>query len=253
MEKRQIINTTIWFRVMVSIITGILILVFRGVAIGYVGSSIWAVLLLYLPLLLCLAGLETSFETILQGLTIGIVLNLIFTLVFIVYLKVGILGLIYAKLIPIAVQLIIAVAYAGIKYRLEFNIGILRKMLAFGFPLQIQYTMDFVFSRIDTIIIASFLGTTQAAFLEVARRIPDSLMMLYDAFRSVYFPMLTGANEYLCENPYVHHLFGRDHIGNFWKRHHYLIIFFALCCGLSYFRTLDGRVESLCSGKHSGF
>lgn len=199
--KRQIINTTIWFRVLVSIAAGVLILVFRSGLNGYIGPSIWSMLLLYLPLLLGLAGLEATFETILQGLfqftligflgTIGIVSNLILTYVFIVYLRLGVLGLIYAKLIPIAVQLVVAGVYAKLEYRFELNTRVLWKMLVFGLPLQLQYIMDFVFSRIDTIIIASFLGTSGTAFFEVARKIPDSLMALYDAFHSVYFPMLT--------------------------------------------------------------
>ena len=199
--KRKIINTTIWFRFLIAIITSMLILVFKTALDGYMGPSMWSVLLLYLPLLFCFSSLEGTFETILQGIfrfnligflgTIGIILNLIFTLVFIVYLRLGILGLIYAKLIPIAIQLLIAGVYSKIQYKLEFNKKILREMLVFGFPLQLQYILDFVFSRIDTIIVASILGTTGTAYFELARKIPDSLMQLYNAFRSVYFPMLT--------------------------------------------------------------
>lgn len=202
--KRRIINTAIWFRVLTAILTSFLILVLRIGLDRYIGPSKWSDWLLYLLVLLGLTCLENTFEWILQGLflfnligllgTIGILLNLVLTLVFIVYLKLGILGLVYAKLIPIAVQLLIAGVYSKIEYRLEFNRGILKEMLVFGFPLQLQYTLDFSFSRIDTLIIASLLGTSGTAYYEVARKIPDSLTQLFNAFRSVYFPMVTELN-----------------------------------------------------------
>jgi O-antigen/teichoic acid export membrane protein len=202
--KRKIINTAIWFRFLTVIAVGILILVFRFALDGYKGSSIWSDLLLYLPLLLILGSLESTFETILQGLfkfnligilgTIGILINLILTLIFIVYLKLGVLGLIYAKLIPIAVQLLIAVIYSRIEIRLEFSKETLQEMLVFGFPLQLQYILGFAFSRVDTVIIASMLGTSGIAYYEVARRIPDNLNQLFNSLRSVYFPLISELN-----------------------------------------------------------
>jgi O-antigen/teichoic acid export membrane protein len=199
--KCRVINTAIWFRVLTVIAAAILILVIRFALDSHNGQSIWSDLLLYLPLLLGLASLESTFESILQGLfqfnliaIIGIVgasINLILTFVFIVYLRLGILGLIYAKLIPVATQILIAGVYSKIQYKLEFDKKTLREMLAFGFPLQLQFVLDFAYSRTDTLIITSMLGTSGTAYYEIARKIPDSLMQLYNAFRSVYFPMLT--------------------------------------------------------------
>lgn len=203
--KRGVINTAIWFRVFTILAAGIMILVFRVALVGYKGPTIWSDLLLYLPLLLGLASLESTFVSILQGLflfnligiigTVGILINLILTLVFIVYLRLGVLGLIYAKLIPIAVNVLIAGVYSKIEYKWEFNKVILRKMLAFGFPLQIQYVLGFAFSRIDTVIIASLMGTSGAAYYEIARKIPDSLNQLFNALRAVYFPMIAELNS----------------------------------------------------------
>lgn len=199
--KCKVINTAIWFRVLTVITAAILILGIRLALDGYNGPSIWSDLLLYLPLLLGLQSLGSTFDSILQGLLqfnligiigiVGVLVNLILTLVFIVYLRLGILGLIYAKLIAIAVQILIAGVYSKIEYKFEFNKKTLREMLAFGFPLQLQYILDFGYSRIDTVIITSMLGTSGTAYYEIARKIPDSLMQLYSAFRCVYFPMLT--------------------------------------------------------------
>ncbi len=91
-------------------------------------------------------------------------------------------------------QLSIAIVYSKIEYSLELNKAVLKEMLSFGFPLQIQSILDFVYSRIDTVIIATLVGTAGTAYYEVARKIPDALMQLYNAFRSVYFPMITELN-----------------------------------------------------------
>lgn len=204
LTKRRIINTAIWFRVITALSTGLIILILRVALDRYLGTSVWSVLLIYLPLLLMLSGLATTFESILQGLfrfnligiigSVGILINLVLTIVFIVYLRLGIIGLIYAKMIPIIFQLLIVGVFSKIEYKLEFNKETLMKMLVFGFPLQLQFILDFAYSRIDTLIITSLLGTVGTAYYEVARKIPDNLMQLFNAFRSVYFPMITELN-----------------------------------------------------------
>ncbi len=200
LHTRRVINTAIWFRVLTAVSAGALILLFRFALVNYMGLSVWSNLLLYLPALLGLSCLESTFVSILQGLfkfkliaaisILGILINLIFTLVLVMYLHLGMLGLIYAKLIPIAFQILVAGLFSKIEYRLELHRQTLRQMLAFGFPLQIQYVLDFVYTRIDTIIIASLLGTVGAAYYEVARKIPDSVMQLLNAYRSAYFPII---------------------------------------------------------------
>lgn len=202
--KRRLINTAILFRVLTVIAAAIIILLIRFSLDSHNGPSIWLDLLLFLPLLLGLAGLEGTLGSILQGLFqfklsgilgfVGALTNLILTFIFVVYLRLGILGLIYAKIIPIAVQLLIVRVYSKIEFRLEFDKKILKKMLVFGFPLQLQYILDFSYSRIDTLIITSMMGTSGTAYYEIARKIPDSLMMLFSAFRAVYFPMIAEIN-----------------------------------------------------------
>jgi O-antigen/teichoic acid export membrane protein len=64
-------------------------------------------------------------------------------------------------------------------------------MLRFGLPLYANYILDFIFNQAGTFIIGALLGPAQIAFFEYARKIPDSLEMLYGAFRQVYFPFLS--------------------------------------------------------------
>jgi O-antigen/teichoic acid export membrane protein len=110
--------------------------------------------------------------------------------VFVFPLNLSTLGLIYAVFVSDTLIIILAYSAARIKNKRGINLPILKEMLIFGFPLQMQYMLDFVFARIDTVVIGSFLGTAGVAFYEVARKLPDSFMYLYDAFRSVYYPFI---------------------------------------------------------------
>jgi O-antigen/teichoic acid export membrane protein len=71
----------------------------------------------------------------------------------------------------------------------SFSREVLKDMLTFGFPLQLQFVMFFLFTRLDTVVIGSLLGPSGVAYYEVARKFPDSLFQLFDVFNSVYFPM----------------------------------------------------------------
>ena len=45
--------------------------------------------------------------------------------------------------------------------------------------------------RADSFIIVAFLGAEQIAVYEIARKIPESIESMYDAFRKVYFPYIS--------------------------------------------------------------
>ena len=87
--------------------------------------------------------------------------------------------------------LIIILAYSAtdVQDKAMVTLPTLKGMVRFGWPLQMQYILDFVFARIDTVIIGAWLGATSVALYEVARKLPDSIMYLFDAFQSVYFSL----------------------------------------------------------------
>lgn len=51
--------------------------------------------------------------------------------------------------------------------------------------------MTFLFQRADTFIIGGFIGPAEIAIYEIARKIPESIESLYEAFRKVYFPFIS--------------------------------------------------------------
>src|SRR5690606_41186575 len=77
----------------------------------------------------------------------------------------------------------------------RFDRQVLQELLRFGFPLQLNFVLSFVFSRADTFLISVLLGPAQVAFYEIARRIPDSVSDAYEAFVQVYFPSVAQRIE----------------------------------------------------------
>jgi O-antigen/teichoic acid export membrane protein len=109
--------------------------------------------------------------------------------ILVLFYHLGLNGLLIAKLISGTFSLLLSHSASRIEHKWVFDSVILKEMLKFGFPLEAQYVMYFVFSRTDTIVIGSLLGTAGVAYYEVARKFPDSLFQLFDVFNSVYFPV----------------------------------------------------------------
>jgi O-antigen/teichoic acid export membrane protein len=123
--------------------------------------------------------------------TLSAAANFIATIVFVFPLNLSTIGLIYAVFVSDTLIIMLAYSAANIKDKARVNFPTLKRMLRFGLPLQMQYMLDFVFARIDTVVIGFWLGTASVAFYEVARKLPDSVMYLFDAFQSVYFSFIS--------------------------------------------------------------
>ncbi len=160
--------------------------------------------LLFLFLLFSLSNL---FESILRGQlafrAIGVIefvseaIELVLLSVLVIVYGLGFWGLLIAKFVSRTVSVLLAYRMSRFKYRWQFDSLLIKEMLKFGFPLQAQYIFGFAYSKLDTLIIGSLLGTRGVAFYDIARKIPDSLMQLYSVFISVYFPVI--ANVYATE------------------------------------------------------
>lgn len=199
--KGGLINTVIYFRVATVMVCGLLVFAGLPFMLHLFGSSSPTErCFLYIPILFGLESVARVLLSILQGLfqfrTIGVIgatsaiANFIATIVFIFPLNLSTMGLVYAVCVSDAVIIVWAYLAICIEDRWTVNIPLLKNMLRFGLPLQGQYMLDFVFARIDTVIIGSWLGTESVALYEIARKLPDSGMYLFDAFQSVYLSFI---------------------------------------------------------------
>jgi len=200
-HRRQLINTTLYFRVFTIIVVSLVASVIRPTLFAVFGSSLIADLAVFVPLLFLLESSNSLLKSILQGLflfsRIGLadfvasVLNLLLVLVFVLFLDRGVIGLIYARVIALSVSCAFAYSFIPTRKRLEFHFNIMKQVLAFGFPLQVNDILTFIFRRIDTLVIGAYLGTVDIAYYEIARKIPDYLARLFESFRSVYFSFMS--------------------------------------------------------------
>jgi PST family polysaccharide transporter len=119
-------------------------------------------------------------------------MNLLFILMLLVYSTKGDIALlILARVFSSFMACIFAFVSIPIKKRVSFQIAAFKELMKFGYPLQINDILGFIFSRIDTVAVAIFLGPVEIATYEVARKIPDYLRNLYEPFRSVYYPFIS--------------------------------------------------------------
>jgi O-antigen/teichoic acid export membrane protein len=200
-QSRQLINTAFCFRLLTFPLIGLVI---------YLGTPLLAMLFdvsaidrLYpfIFLLFALSSLEQVIKSALQGLflfkaiakfdLIASVLGFVLLILFVLLLGQGLLGLIYAKVISAAVAVLFGYLLIPTRKKIEFNVGQLKNMLRFGFPLQLNDVLTFFFLRIDTLMIGALLGPAQIAYYEIARKIPESIAGLYEAFRVVFFPFIS--------------------------------------------------------------
>lgn len=200
-------NTVFHFRLL-SVLGLILLLeLFRPLLGVFFETSLFPDIFVALPILFLLVSLSNLFESILRGRlafrAIGIIefvseateVGLLSVLV-IVY-GLGFWGLLIAKFVARIVSIVLAYRASRFKHKWQFDALLIKDMLKFGFPLQLQYIFDFAYSKLDTLIIGSLIGARGVAYYDIARKIPDSLLQLYSVFISVYFPV--SANVYATE------------------------------------------------------
>jgi O-antigen/teichoic acid export membrane protein len=199
-EKRRLINTLIYFRFFTTPLVIILAVVVQPVLTGLFDVPLLMKLFTFVTILYSLQSLDAVFKPILQGLFlfrkaafaefISSALNFLFLCLFVLFLKLGLLGLLYAKVFSLVVGCIYAYFAIPISKKLEFRSSILKPVLKFGFPLQLNDILTYVYLRIDTFMLGALLGPAAIAYYEIARKIPESLTGLYEAFRIVYFPFV---------------------------------------------------------------
>ncbi|MCA9883128.1 MAG: oligosaccharide flippase family protein [Anaerolineae bacterium] len=200
-DKRLHINTAVYFRIVTIIGACILALVLRQPFSQLFGGEIPDNLLIFLPIMVALESTGKLIVSVLQSYfkfrpigtisVISSVVNMASIVLFTLVLGQGVFGLLIAKVLSRAVAFGYGTIIAPFSLRPEFDAVILRKMLWFGFPLQVNYILSFIYQRIDTFLIGVLIGTEEVAFYEIARRIPDSLTEVFDAFIQVYFPYVS--------------------------------------------------------------
>jgi O-antigen/teichoic acid export membrane protein len=200
-SKEHFVNTAVIMRVSTIFLTVLLAWFGKPLIMMLFGNSLLPSILIYVPLLYAVDSFQNLLKSILQGCflfpRIGISdlitssMNFLLLLVLVYLIRGNIILLMLIRAFSSFLACVFAFFSIPIRKRLSFQIEAFKKLIKFGYPFQIKDIFGFISSRIDTLVVAALLGPVDIAVYEVARRIPDSLVRLYEPFRSVYYPFLT--------------------------------------------------------------
>jgi O-antigen/teichoic acid export membrane protein len=200
-SKRQLINTAISLRLFTILIVSLAAFIVKLAFPTLLNPSSLSGFSVFIPVLFLLQSMMSLLQSMLRAFFhfkrisitafIASFINFALVLVFLLVLDWGVIGLIYARVISFVLSCTFAYLSIPIKKKFEFHFDAIKEVLRFGAPLQINDIMTLMFSRIDTLIISILLGHAEIAYYEIARKIPDTLMRLYEAFSAVYFPSMS--------------------------------------------------------------
>ncbi len=199
-ERRLLFNTAWWWRFITIPVVSLIGFALRP-GISALFGEVSLEVFLFIPAMYFFDSMIRLLKSGLQGYfrfgDIGIVdflgslSNFLLILLLVLVFDLRLMGLIYARVLSLGLAFAYAFIRLPVQKRLEMDRGLLRKMLWFGVPLQANDILSFIYTRIDTLVIGALLGPAEIAYYEIARRIPDSLLRVYEAFRSVYFPFIS--------------------------------------------------------------
>jgi stage V sporulation protein B len=196
-RRYDLLSTAILMRLSAIVAASLVAWIGRPLLFKLFDASMLSDLMIFVPLMFLLESTRSLLKSILQGFfrfsRIGItdlmtsLLNLLLLLAVTSFLRAGVVELILARVIAVFAAGAFAYFSIPVKKKLVLRPDIIKELTKFGLPLQLNDILHFIFTRVDTLVIATLLGPADIAIYEIARKIPDSLRQLYEPFRSVYF------------------------------------------------------------------
>lgn len=201
-ERKSIVDTVVIFRlVTVVLISPVFFAAQRWVYQLLGGESIGSLTFL-IPVFTLVLAYRIVLKEMLQGffrfkqmalIELGAsILNLVLLAVFLIWLKIGLLGAVLARILTAGVACVLFYLALPTKKGLSFRYRTLVQMLRFGWPLQINQILTFVYGSFGTLVVAAVMTPADVASLAIAGWIPAKLRHLYESFRVVYFPNLAS-------------------------------------------------------------
>jgi O-antigen/teichoic acid export membrane protein len=198
----KLASTAILFRVLMVAVFSLLLVLGRGMLTVLDPSKSLLTYTTYVPLMLLAAGLDEILSAILQGkqryqhMAVAQILRSVFrlglTIFFLYGLNLGLMSLVYSWTISYGISVAYQYLVLPFSRRLLMDWHVLRTILRFGFPLQLNNFLWFASNSSQSLLLSIFLGPAAVAFFEVAMRVPGALLRLSQSYTAVYFPMATG-------------------------------------------------------------
>lgn len=200
-EKIRVVNTAIYYRLIISLIISITILLAKPGIYFFFKKDRSNYIIIMIILYFILSSFNQVLLKIMQGfhkykevavsLIINSVSKLILIIVLMKLLNMGFSGLNIALLVSFAISIYYQFMVIPIKKEFKPSYQLFKKIFQFGFPLGLNGALYFVYSKIGRFIIGSMISPISVAYYDIADKVPESISRMYEAFRSVYFPHMS--------------------------------------------------------------
>lgn len=198
----SIVNTILGFKLLVALFVGLTTFLCGNLLYGLFNSQLFFNIAVFIPVLYIMENLCSLMGSMLQGFhhyrkmavaqIILSVAGIFFIIVFVVLLRLGLMGLIYARLLSLLFCFSYQVMPFVRRITMRFDKGRFKEIFYFGFPLGLNSILSFIFLRIDTLLIGAMLNPLQVAYYGTSTKIPDASRNLFESsFRSVFFPNMS--------------------------------------------------------------
>jgi O-antigen/teichoic acid export membrane protein len=199
-RKTEVVNTAIFINIITSLAIIMLVFLCKPVISYIFKSEQLSRYLVYIPLIYIMGAFDSLFQKILQGFQqymkmaisqiINTLMRAILIILFLVFLKMSIIGLIYAMVLSYICSLVFQYSVIRVKKQLHFSPSLYIQMFKFGFPLGLNDVLGFIFLKTDRLMIGAMLNPTGVAYYELASKIPESSRSMFGSFIDVYFPSM---------------------------------------------------------------
>ncbi|GAB4534092.1 MAG: hypothetical protein Kow0063_16830 [Anaerolineae bacterium] len=201
-EQTIIVDTVVIFRLVTAILVSVVFFFAQDGVYWLLGEKPVANLAYVIPVFTLVVAYQTLLRQMLQGFFRfrqmalidlgGSILNLALMVLFLVWLKAGLEGAIYARILGILVTCVLFYLALPTPKGFSFRYHKLVELLRFSWALQLNDILTFIFNSFGTLVVAAVMTPADVAALTIASRIPNNLRRLYEAFRTVYFPNLAN-------------------------------------------------------------
>ncbi len=208
-RKELLVNTFLTLRLMAFGVMTIIALALAPLLFKLFHVEGGTTTFILVAMMFFLGSLTSTMQSILQGFLrfkeIAIwdiassFLNLILLFLLILLPISGLTVLVYSYLIAYLIAGVYMFVCIPVRKYLLIEISLMKDIIKFGFPLQLNDILSYFYNSIDTWMIAALLPTADVAYFSIARRIPDSLLSFFDTYTTVFFPLfsrLHAANEH---------------------------------------------------------
>jgi len=160
-----------------------------------------AIAVVFIILMLFLGGFTATMQSTLQGFSrfkeiaiwdiLSSSLNLILLFVLINSPFDGLVILVSSYLIAYLIADIYLFISIPVRKYLILEFALIKDVIKFGFPLQLNDILSYFYNQINTFMIAAMLPAADIAYFSVVGKIPDSLLTFFDAYTTVFFPLFS--------------------------------------------------------------